>query len=64
MHFLQQATPETTQYMIAGYAVIFGVLALYLVSLIVRSRNLKRDMEVLQELEAAEAASDSKKQAG
>ena len=59
MYFLQQATPETTQYMIAGFAVIFGVLALYLLSLVIRSRNLNRDAEILQELESGENASTS-----
>ena len=42
---------ETTNYMIAGYAVIFGVMLVYLVSLFVRWRNLKRDVQMLQELE-------------
>ena len=32
---------------------IFGVMALYLVSLIVRRRNLKADLETLQELQEA-----------
>ena len=49
--FFAQAPVETTGYMIAGYAVIFGVMALYLISLIVRRRNLERDLEVLEDLE-------------
>ena len=54
MDFLQQGPIETTNYMIAGYVVIFGVMLLYLVSLIVRHRNLKQDMQVLQDLEVKE----------
>ena len=46
-----QGPIETTNYMIAGYAVIFGVMALYLISLVVRRRNLLRDLELLEELE-------------
>jgi hypothetical protein len=46
---------ETTNYMIAGYTVIFGVMLVYLVSLIVRWRNLKQDATLLQELEDKEA---------
>ena len=46
-----QATIQTLDYMIAGYVVIFGVMIVYVVSLIVRARNLRRDMETLQELE-------------
>ena len=45
---------ETTNYMIAGYAVIFGVMLVYLVSLFVRWRNLKQDVQILQELEEKE----------
>ena len=48
---LQQAPIETTNYMIAGYAVIFGVMAIYLVSLFLRRRNMQRDLDLLEELE-------------
>lgn len=48
---LQDAPAQTSGYFIAGYAVIFGVMALYLASLIIRSRNLQHDMEVLNQLE-------------
>jgi CcmD family protein len=46
-----QAPAETTRYMIAGYSVIFGVMFLYIVSLILRSRKLKQELETLKELE-------------
>lgn len=49
--FLQEGPADTTTYMIAGYAVIFGVMLIYLYSLRVRRQSLKQDMEVLQELE-------------
>jgi hypothetical protein len=45
----QEAPAATTGYMIAGYAVLFGVLLLYIVSLVVRQNNLKKDLEILQE---------------
>ena len=45
------APANTLAYMIAGYAVIFGIMLVYLVSLVVRSRNLRRDEETLQELD-------------
>jgi hypothetical protein len=51
MIFLQQGPAQTSNYMIAGYAVIFGVMAIYLVSLAIRRRNLRRDMDVLEEIE-------------
>jgi hypothetical protein len=42
---------ETTNYMLAGYAVIFGTMALYLVSLVARWRRLQRDERMLEEEE-------------
>ena len=50
MEFLQSGPAETTSYMIAGYAVIFGLMFLYMISLVVRQNNLKQDMEVLEEM--------------
>jgi hypothetical protein len=38
-------------YMTAGYSVILLVLATYLISLVVRWKNLKRDLKALQEIE-------------
>ncbi|MFO7625615.1 MAG: hypothetical protein R6V73_14815 [Anaerolineales bacterium] len=48
---LQQTTPDTSNYMIGGFAVIFGAMLIYLISLIIRGRNLRQDFEILQELE-------------
>ena len=47
-------TPNTINFMILGYAVIYGVIALYLVSLMVRFRNLRQDEKTLDELEKKE----------
>ena len=38
------------KYMVAGYAVILSVVALYIVSLFVRWRNLKRDLQTIKEI--------------
>ena len=51
MLFLQQGPADTVAYMIAGYAVIFGVILVYLASLAIRNRNLKQDLEILHDLE-------------
>lgn len=51
--FFQEATPDTTGYMIAAYAITFIILAVYVTSLYVRNRNLQRDLETLAELERA-----------
>jgi len=42
---------QTTNYMLAGYMVIFGVMALYLVSLAARWRRLRRDERMLEDEE-------------
>ncbi len=48
---LQEGPANTTSYMIAGYAVIFGVMLIYLISLLVRQRNLEKDLKVLEEIQ-------------
>ena len=44
-------TPDNTKFMIFGYAVIFGVMFLYILSLYLRRRNLEMDMELLQDID-------------
>ena len=39
------------KYMLAGYTAILLVFVIYLVSLFVRWRRLKRDLQTLEELE-------------
>ncbi len=57
LSLVQEGPAQTGNYMIAGYAVIFGVMALYLVSLVVRWRNSLRDLEMLQGLDKEEPLS-------
>jgi hypothetical protein len=45
-----EPTPDTSAYMIAGYALTFIVMGIYLASLSIRSANLKRDQETLESL--------------
>ncbi len=47
-----QLTPDTSIYMIAGYVAFLLIAAVYLVSLLVRERNLRRDIETLESLKA------------
>ncbi len=51
MLLLQQGPAQTTAYMIAGYTVIFGVMLVYLVSLILRRRRTAQDLAELEELD-------------
>lgn len=39
------------KYMIGGYAVIFIILTLYIISLLARWKTLRRDLQILQENE-------------
>ena len=47
----QQAPAQTTNYMIAGYVVIFSVMFLYIISLAIRTRKLEQELQILVELE-------------
>ena len=49
--FFLETPPDTSQYMVAGYTIAFGVMLIYLVSIFIRSRNLKRDLSMLEEME-------------
>lgn len=50
--FFQEPAPDTSGYMIAGYAVFFIISAIYLLSLFIRNRSLQRDLETLEELDS------------
>lgn len=49
--FFLETPPDTSQYMIAGYAIAFGVMLIYVASLFVRTRNLNRDLATLEEMD-------------
>lgn len=61
--FFQEATPDTSGYMIAGYAIAFVVMALYVASMYVRSRNLKQDMSMLEDMDKSASAPVQKQSA-
>jgi len=46
-----QTTPDTSGYMIAGFVVAFVVMGLYVASMYIRSRNLKQDKAMLEEMD-------------
>lgn len=48
---LEILTPETTDFMILGYAFIFTVMLVHVWSLYRRANSLKKDLEVLEEAE-------------
>ncbi len=48
----QDAPPDTSAYMIAGYTIFFVVSAIYLLSLAIRRRNLEQDLKTLESIQA------------
>jgi hypothetical protein len=52
--FLQEPIPDTSRYMVMGYTISFIVMALYVISLYIRNRNLHRDLETLDEMDKLE----------
>ena len=51
MYLLQQGPAETTEYMIMGFVVIFGALIGHVISLVVRRRNLEKELELIESLD-------------
>ena len=49
---LLQDTPDTASFLYIGYAIMIGLLVLYLASLAVRRRNLEKDLELIETLKA------------
>jgi hypothetical protein len=57
--FFQETTPDTSGYMIAGYVIAFIVMGLYIVSIYLRSRNLKQDLTMLQEMDESAPSAEA-----
>ena len=51
LRVLQEATPDTMDFMILGYAVIFVVMGIYVFSLFSRRRKLEQDVQTLEEMD-------------
>ncbi len=49
--FFLQGPADTVNYMIMGFVVILGTMALYIASLMTRMQNLKKDQAVLDEID-------------
>ncbi len=54
--FFSQGTPDTSSYMIAGYVIFFVITAIYVVSLVIRERNLNRDLATLETMKEEQQA--------
>lgn len=52
---MEPTTADTFSYMVLGYGVILGAIGVFLISLMVRFRNLRRDLAMLQKLESRQS---------
>ena len=60
--FLQDTTPDTSGYMIAGYVIFFVLLIIYLASLLIRTRNLNADLKILESMDEKNILQEKKVQ--
>lgn len=54
-----ETTPDTSNYMIAGYIFSFVVMGIYVFSMYLRSANLKRDSETLESMDGEKEGKNS-----
>jgi len=47
---MEEITAQTTNYMIAGFAVIISMIGGLIVSMFLRARSLRRDLQMLESL--------------
>ena len=46
----QTITPDTTSYLVLALSIFFALLGVFVLSMVVRARNLRRDEEVIEQL--------------
>ncbi|MDP1547692.1 MAG: hypothetical protein Q8L87_16915 [Anaerolineales bacterium] len=46
-----ESIPDTSGYMIAGYVIAFLTMGIHVLSLYIRNKNLRRDLEMLESLD-------------
>lgn len=51
MQFLQETTPDTSDFMLMGFGVIFAVMGMYIFSLYWRDRKLQQDLRNLEDMD-------------
>lgn len=49
-----ETMPETTQFLVLGFAVTFGIIGAFIVAMITRWRSLTRDLHALEQIEREE----------
>lgn len=49
---LIQAPADTMDFMLLGFAVILGTMGIFILSIVMRFRSLKQDLEILEEIDS------------
>jgi hypothetical protein len=44
------STPDTAAYLVLGLVVFFGILALFVVTMVIRANNLRKDEALIEQL--------------
>lgn len=52
--FFQEAPADTFNYMVLGFGVIFAIIGIFIASLLIRFRHLKRDLELMDNIDEKE----------
>lgn len=47
---MDTVTPDTTAYLLLALGVFFGILALFIVSMVIRASNLRKDESMIEQL--------------
>ncbi|MFN8449827.1 MAG: hypothetical protein U0521_14895 [Anaerolineae bacterium] len=47
---MDTVTPDTTAYLLLALAVFFGIMALFIVSMVIRANNLHKDVDMIEKL--------------
>ncbi|MCC6802945.1 MAG: hypothetical protein IT319_08675 [Anaerolineae bacterium] len=47
---MPETTPDTTAYLVLALVVFFGLLALYIGTLVIRANNLRKDEVTIEQL--------------
>jgi vacuolar-type H+-ATPase subunit I/STV1 len=47
---MDTVTPDTTAYLVLALAVFFGILALFIASMVIRANNLRKDVDMIEKL--------------
>jgi hypothetical protein len=49
-----ETIPDTSNYMIAGYIISFATMGIYILSMYIRNKNLRNDLDTLESMDKPE----------